>query len=218
MICGIRWVVDLCVVEANQQCHCWQSKLATPCGTVVTAVAAAVVERCKKWVWAMTPFNRTRSHAGVVQCASLPRWGCHTMYLHLSAVPFFRDKHASLSSFSCCCVCCLCLSVLQAAKFQRQGTQLRKKMWWQNFRMQIIVVGVVLLLVVVIFLLACFTGGKNCVSKGGSKSPAPAPAPEPEGNNIAAPAGVPAAGMSPGDAMPGQPGYVPPPSSGGTNP
>jgi vesicle-associated membrane protein 7 len=90
----------------------------------------------------------------------------------------------------------------QAAKFQRQGTQLRKKMWWQNFRMQIIVVGVVVLLVVVIFLLACFTGGRNCVSKGGS---APAPAP---GNSFAptpgAPAGFSASSLSPGEPMPGQ--------------
>eukprot|EP00775_Hariotina_reticulata_P008912 gene8912-9089_t len=66
----------------------------------------------------------------------------------------------------------------QAQKFQRAGTQLRKKMWWQNFRMQIIVVGVVVLLVLVIFLLSCFTGGRNCISHNkGNAQPNYAPAP-----------------------------------------
>lgn len=88
----------------------------------------------------------------------------------------------------------------QAAKFQRQGTQLRKKMWWQNFRMQIIVVGVVVLLAVVIFLLACFTGGKNCVSKGHSGSSSSSPAP---GNNFAATPGAPA-GFAPSSLSPGE--------------
>lgn len=60
------------------------------------------------------------------------------------------------------CVCCRAGAVsLQAQRFQRQGTQLRKRMWWQNFRMQIIVVSLVVLLVVVIFLLSCFTGEQS---------------------------------------------------------
>jgi len=101
---------------------------------------------------------------------------------------------------------CVVAVGVQAAKFQRQGTQLRKKMWWQNFRMQVIVVGVVVLLAVVIFLLACFTGGKNCISKGGgggNGAPAPAPAPgspwEPGNSNY-----------SPGEPMPGQTGPAAP--------
>lgn len=53
-----------------------------------------------------------------------------------------------------------------AQLFQKNGRQLRQSMWWQNMRMKIIVVLVVLLLAVVIFLLACFAGGHNCVSKG----------------------------------------------------
>jgi len=93
----------------------------------------------------------------------------------------------------------------QAAKFQRQGTQLRKKMWWQNFRMQIIVVGVVLLLVVVIFLLACFTGGKNCVSKGGGGGSTAAPAPAP-----GTPWSPGESQLSPGEAMPSPTGTAPP--------
>jgi len=80
-------------------------------------------------------------------------------------------------------MCLLCSSVavgisLQAQKFQRAGTQLRKKMWWQNFRMQIIVVGVVVLLVLVIFLLSCFVGGRNCISSNkGNAQPNYASAP-----------------------------------------
>jgi hypothetical protein len=103
-----------------------------------------------------------------------------------------RHPHCVLSLLA------LLLRTAQAAKFQRQGTQLRKKMWWQNFRMQIIVVGVVLLLVVVVFLLACFTGGKNCVSKGGSSSPAPGNA-MPEAP--AAPAGLSDNPLSPTGSM-----------------
>lgn len=54
---------------------------------------------------------------------------------------------------------------LQAQIFQKQGKQLRSRMWWQNLRMKIIVAVAVLLLAVVIFLLACFAGGQNCVKK-----------------------------------------------------
>eukprot|EP00775_Hariotina_reticulata_P008911 gene8911-9088_t len=53
----------------------------------------------------------------------------------------------------------------QAQMFQKQGKQLRSRMWWQNLRMKIIVVIGVLLLAVVIFLLACFASGQNCVKK-----------------------------------------------------
>lgn len=98
-----------------------------------------------------------------------------------------------------CAVMCWGVWRVQAAKFQRQGTQLRKKMWWQNFRMQIIVIGVVVLLAVVIFLLACFTGGKNCLSKGSSgSSSSPAP-----GNDLAATPGAPA-GFAPSSLSPGE--------------
>lgn len=91
-------------------------------------------------------------------------------------------------------------------------------MWWQNFRMQIIVVGVVLLLVVVVFLLACFTGGKNCVSKGSSPSPAP-------GNTMAeapaAPTGLSDSTLTPtgsmADKVAGAPG-APPGLSGNISP
>eukprot|EP00882_Tetradesmus_deserticola_P031303 GHRQ01035392.1.p1 GENE.GHRQ01035392.1~~GHRQ01035392.1.p1 ORF type:complete len:211 (+),score=94.99 GHRQ01035392.1:452-1084(+) len=72
----------------------------------------------------------------------------------------------------------------QAARFQKQGTQLRKRMWWQNFRVKLIVIGVVVLLVVVIFLLACFTNGRNCVKTGSSNGGSPyAAAPPPVGSS-----------------------------------
>eukprot|EP00879_Flechtneria_rotunda_P001878 GHRR01002049.1.p1 GENE.GHRR01002049.1~~GHRR01002049.1.p1 ORF type:complete len:165 (+),score=49.97 GHRR01002049.1:623-1117(+) len=101
----------------------------------------------------------------------------------------------------------------QAQKFQRQGTQLRKKMWWQNFRMQIIVVGVVLLLIVVVFLLACFTGGRNCVNGNHSSAVAAAPASPSSAPAWAAP-GVPSttSTLVPGEPMPGQPGATPTPA------
>lgn len=54
----------------------------------------------------------------------------------------------------------------QAHAFQKQGKQLRSRMWWQNTKMKIVVVFAVLLLAVVIFLLACFAGGQNCTQKG----------------------------------------------------
>jgi vesicle-associated membrane protein 7 len=78
----------------------------------------------------------------------------------------------------------------QAQQFQRQGTRLRKRMWWQNFRMKIIVAAVVVLLVVVIFLLACFSGGRNCTKRGGG---APAP---PGGSNLNAADGTVPAGVT----------------------
>ena len=53
----------------------------------------------------------------------------------------------------------------QAEKFQKQGKQLRQKMWWNNTRMIITVVMCILLLAVVVFLLACFAGGNNCIQK-----------------------------------------------------
>lgn len=50
----------------------------------------------------------------------------------------------------------------QADKFHKTGRALRSKMWWQNFKIQIIVVIVLILLGVVIFVSVCFSGG-NCL-------------------------------------------------------
>lgn len=50
----------------------------------------------------------------------------------------------------------------QADKFHKTGRSLRNKMWWQNFKVQIIVVLVVILIAVIIFASVCFSGG-NCL-------------------------------------------------------
>lgn len=51
---------------------------------------------------------------------------------------------------------------MQADKFRKKGTELRNKMWWENWKMKLFVLLCVLILGVVIFLIACFAGGKNC--------------------------------------------------------
>lgn len=51
----------------------------------------------------------------------------------------------------------------QADKFHKTGRALRTKMWWQNFKVQIIVVIIVILIAVIIFASVCFSGG-NCLN------------------------------------------------------
>jgi vesicle-associated membrane protein 72 len=58
---------------------------------------------------------------------------------------------------------------LQAEKFQKTGRQLRNKFWWQNCKMKAVLALAVILLAVVIFLLACFTGDKNCTKRNGRR-------------------------------------------------
>ncbi|XP_065870475.1 vesicle-associated membrane protein 727 [Euphorbia lathyris] len=48
----------------------------------------------------------------------------------------------------------------QADSFQRQGRQLRRKMWLQNLQMKLMVGGAILILIVIIWLLVC--GGFQC--------------------------------------------------------
>eukprot|EP00890_Picochlorum_soloecismus_P001994 jgi/Picsp_1/2796/NSC_01022-R1_r-snare vamp72-family len=50
----------------------------------------------------------------------------------------------------------------QADKFHKTGRNLRNKMWWQNFKVQLIVLLVVILIAVIIFASVCFSGG-NCL-------------------------------------------------------
>ena len=50
----------------------------------------------------------------------------------------------------------------QANKFQKNGRNLRTKMWMQNMKMKLLFGVAILLLALVIFLLVCFTGG-NCL-------------------------------------------------------
>ncbi|WOK94643.1 Synaptobrevin domain-containing protein/Longin domain-containing protein [Canna indica] len=48
----------------------------------------------------------------------------------------------------------------QADSFQRQGRQLRRKMWLQNLRFKLMVAGAVLALILILWLMAC--GGFKC--------------------------------------------------------
>lgn len=50
----------------------------------------------------------------------------------------------------------------QADKFHKTGRALRTRMWWQNFKVQIIVLIIVILIGVIIFASVCFSGG-NCL-------------------------------------------------------
>ncbi|KAK2968156.1 hypothetical protein RJ640_018249, partial [Escallonia rubra] len=44
---------------------------------------------------------------------------------------------------------------IQADSFQRQGRQLRRKMWLQNFQIKLIVGGIILALIIIVWLTAC---------------------------------------------------------------
>jgi hypothetical protein len=76
-----------------------------------------------------------------------------------------------------------------ARDFQRQGTALRRKMWWREKKMWALVALLVLLGALVIFLLACFSSGRNCIkgmqgggeAEGGTGSGAP---PKPPGGSL----------------------------------
>ncbi|MQJ84146.1 hypothetical protein EI014_25665, partial [Escherichia coli] len=48
----------------------------------------------------------------------------------------------------------------QADSFQRQGRQLRRKMWLQNLQMKLMVGGGILILVIILWVIAC--GGFKC--------------------------------------------------------
>lgn len=48
----------------------------------------------------------------------------------------------------------------QADSFQRQGRQLRRKMWFQNLQMKLMVGGAILLFIIIVWLFAC--GGFTC--------------------------------------------------------
>ncbi|CAJ1941028.1 unnamed protein product [Sphenostylis stenocarpa] len=50
----------------------------------------------------------------------------------------------------------------QAQEFRKKGTQVRRKMWYQNMKIKLIVLGILLLLVLVIWLSVCH--GFNCAN------------------------------------------------------
>ena len=51
-----------------------------------------------------------------------------------------------------------------AQQFKQHGTELRKKMYWQNKKWWAILIIVIIIIVVVIFLSICFGGGHNCIN------------------------------------------------------
>ncbi|GAV79736.1 LOW QUALITY PROTEIN: Synaptobrevin domain-containing protein, partial [Cephalotus follicularis] len=48
----------------------------------------------------------------------------------------------------------------QAKDFRQQGTQMRRKMWFQNMKIELIVLGILVALILIIVLSAC--GGFKC--------------------------------------------------------
>ncbi|XP_027331967.1 vesicle-associated membrane protein 724-like isoform X1 [Abrus precatorius] len=50
----------------------------------------------------------------------------------------------------------------QAQDFRKQGTQVRRKMWYQNMKIKLVVLGILLFLVLVIWLSIC--GGFDCTN------------------------------------------------------
>ncbi|XVF32232.1 hypothetical protein REPUB_Repub17cG0063500 [Reevesia pubescens] len=48
----------------------------------------------------------------------------------------------------------------QAQDFRHNGTQMRRKMWWQNMKIKLIVLGILIALILIIVLSIC--GGSNC--------------------------------------------------------
>lgn len=50
----------------------------------------------------------------------------------------------------------------QALEFKTKGTQIRRKMWYQNMKIKLVVFGIILLLVLIIWLSIC--RGFNCTN------------------------------------------------------
>lgn len=50
----------------------------------------------------------------------------------------------------------------QAQDFRKQGTQVRRKMWYHNMKIKLVVLGILLFLVLVIWLSVCH--GFNCTN------------------------------------------------------
>lgn len=65
----------------------------------------------------------------------------------------------------------------QAVQFQKQGRQLRSKMWWANVKVKLAVIFAVLLVLAVIVLVACFSGGNRCIPKKQEQPPPDSPNP-----------------------------------------
>jgi len=47
------------------------------------------------------------------------------------------------------------MAVAQAQDFRQQGTQLRRKMWYQNMKIKLIVLAIIIALILIIVLSVC---------------------------------------------------------------
>jgi len=54
----------------------------------------------------------------------------------------------------------------QAEVFQKKGRSLRNKMWWNYCKWKLLIIGAIIILAIVIFLIACFSGGRDCTQQG----------------------------------------------------
>lgn len=58
----------------------------------------------------------------------------------------------------------------QAEVFQKKGRSLRNKMWWNYCKWKLLVAAIILVLAVIIFVVACFSGGRDCTQQNARES------------------------------------------------
>jgi hypothetical protein len=75
---------------------------------------------------------------------------------------------------NCLLVVLTALYALQADNFQRQGRQLRRKMWFQNMKVKLIVLAIIIVIAIIIWLSIC--RGFVCHGSSSSSPAAPTPA------------------------------------------
>lgn len=79
--------------------------------------------------------------------------------------PFWQDRRSAFSGIFICNVLIyhsrhvmkenVWFGFFQAQSFKKQGTQMRRKMWYQNMKIKLVVLGIILLLVLVIWVSVC---------------------------------------------------------------
>lgn len=80
----------------------------------------------------------------------------------------------SITMENCLLVVLTAIYALQADNFQRQGRQLRRKMWFQNMKVKLIVLAIIIVIAIIIWLSIC--RGFVCHGSSSSSPAAPAPA------------------------------------------
>lgn len=99
----------------------------------------------------------------VLQCCRLSASECHPSYT-TSAPPLLSNTLFP----NCNCFLSLPPSyrTKQAEVFQKKGRSLRNKMWWNYCKWKLLIIGAIIILAIVIFLIACFSGGRDCTQQG----------------------------------------------------